>query len=161
MENLESISATVESIDIEKRLVGLKGERGRTATVEVSPDVRNLAQVRVGDKVVVRYYESLAAEVKKKGTSATLNTVDDAAGAVRAAPGDKPGAAVGSVVSTTVVIQSVDTKANVVDFTGPGGMQRTVHVVKPEAQQFIAGLKKGDEVEMTYTEALAVSVETQ
>jgi len=46
-----------------------------------------------------------------------------------------------------------------VTFIGPSGLSRTVDVVDPKAQQFIAQLKKGDEVELTYVEALAVTVE--
>jgi hypothetical protein len=38
-------------------------------------------------------------------------------------------------------------------------MTRTVDVVDPRATQFISTLKKGDEVELTYTEALAVTVQ--
>ena len=38
-------------------------------------------------------------------------------------------------------------------------MSRTVDVKDPKAQQFIGGLKKGDHVELTYTEALAVTLE--
>ena len=44
-------------------------------------------------------------------------------------------------------------------FTGPGGLVRTVEVKDPNAQKFISKLKKGDHVELTYSEALAVSVE--
>ena len=36
-------------------------------------------------------------------------------------------------------------------------MTRTVDVKDPKAQKFIGTLKKGDEVELTYTEALAVT----
>ena len=44
-------------------------------------------------------------------------------------------------------------------FVGPAGKTRTVDVVDPKAQQFIGTLKKGDEVELTYVEALAVTLE--
>ena len=159
VENTQTMSATVESIDHDKRLVSLRGENGRTATVEVSPDVRNLAQVKPGDNVVVRYYEALAAQLKKKGESTTLDAVDVAAGTARAEPGERPGAAVGSTVTTTVVIDSVDQSFKTVTFRGPGGMLRTVAVETPKGQEFIGRLRKGDEVEVTYTEALAVSVE--
>lgn len=159
MESIETISATVESIDVQKRLVSLRGPEGRSATLEVSPEVRNLEQVKVGDKLVVRYYESLAAEIKPKGTSTTLNDVAQSSAGVRAAAGAKPGAMVGSVVATTVVIQAVDKKNNMVMFSGPDGLVRNVEVKKPEAQAFAATLKKGDEVELTFTEALAVSIE--
>jgi hypothetical protein len=159
VENTQTLTATVESVDLDKRLVSLRAANGRSATVEVSPDVRNLAQVKPGDNVVVRYYEALAAQLKKKGESTTLDSVDVATGTARAEPGGKPGAAVGSTVTTTVVIDSVDQSFNTVTFRGPGGMLRTVAVETPKGQEFIGRLRKGDEVELTYTEALAVSVE--
>jgi hypothetical protein len=38
-------------------------------------------------------------------------------------------------------------------------MSRTVDVKDPKAQKFISTLKKGDQVQLTYVEALAVTVE--
>jgi hypothetical protein len=159
VEKVQTVSATVMSIDVAKRLVELKGPKGRVETVEVPAEVRNLAQVKVGDKVVVRYGETLGAVMKTKGTSTTLNSADQAVVAARAAPGAKPGAAVGQSITTTVVIDTVDTKANTVSFTGPEGYLRLIHVKDPKAQKFIATLKKDDHVELTYTEALAISIE--
>jgi hypothetical protein len=158
-ENTQTLSATVESIDLDKRLVALRAPDGRTATVEVAPEVRNLSQVQPGDKVVVRYYEALAAQLKKKGESETLDKVDVADAVAVAAPGEKPAGLVGSTVTTTVVIDSVDQSFNTVTFKGPNGTLRTVSIESPEGQKFIDRLRKGDEVEVTYTEALAISVE--
>jgi hypothetical protein len=82
--------------------------------------------------------------------------VDAAAG--RAPAGERPAAATGKQVTATIVIDSVDAAENTVTFTGPRGL-RTVLVESPQGQEFIKQLKKGDEVELTYTEALAISVE--
>jgi len=68
---------------------------------------------------------------------------------------------VANVVTTTVVIQSVDRPKNSVTFVGPSGMTRTVEVKDSQAKQFIGQLKQGDEVELTYTESLAIAVEPQ
>jgi hypothetical protein len=159
VEKVETVSATVEAVDLNTRMLSLRGPEGGQLTVQASPEVRNLAQVKVGDKLVVRYYTSLAAAIKAPGTSTTLNSVDQSAAAARAPEGEKPGAAVGSVETTTVTIQSVDTTLNTVTFSGHDSLVRSVAVKDPEAQKFIAGLKAGDQVELTYTEALAVSVE--
>jgi prolyl oligopeptidase PreP (S9A serine peptidase family) len=159
VENTTTIVATVESIDLERRLVALRGDNGEVTTVEVTPDVRNLDQVQPGDKVVVQYYSALAAELKPKGESPTIGAVDTAGDVVTAEPGEKPSAAVGRTVKTTVVIDAVDKASNTVAFRGPNGMLRSVQVQDPEARKFVASLRKGDEVEMTYTEALAISVE--
>src|SRR5262245_22127431 len=150
IENVQSISATVEAIDVNNRLVSLKGPEGQVATVEVSPEVRNLEQVKVGDKLNVKYRESLAASITPKGTSPTLNDVDQSAAAARAAPGEKPGAAVGREVTTTVVIQSVDAASHRVTFSGPDGFVRSVQAQRPEGQKFVETLKQGDEVELRY-----------
>src|SRR5262245_2120007 len=67
VENTQEVSATVQSIDVQKRLLSLRDDTGEQVTVEVAPAVRNLDQVKPGDKVVARYYESLAAELVARG----------------------------------------------------------------------------------------------
>src|SRR3954468_11817210 len=69
-EKLEEVSATVTSIDQATRMVGLKGQDGSTSAFEVGPEVKNLPQVHVGDKVVVSYYRGFAAQVTPAGTPA-------------------------------------------------------------------------------------------
>lgn len=158
VENAETLTATVVSVDAANRMVTLTGPSGRTETLEVAPEVRNLAQVKAGDRVVVRYHESLAADIRKKGDKAPTNVKES--GVAAAAPaGMKPAAVVGNVMNATVVIQSVDTAANTVTFTNEDGITHTVAVRKPETRKFIAGLKKGDQVDITYSQALAISVE--
>lgn len=159
VENLETVSATVTAIDLKKRLVSLKSADGGSTTIEVPEEVRNLAQMKVGDEVVVRYYNSIGAAVRPKGTPTDLTAVDEAAVLGRAEPGAKPGGGVGAVTSTTVAIQSVDKTHHTVTFSGPDGYVRVVQVKDPAAQKFIATLKSGDLVDLTFTEALAVSVE--
>jgi hypothetical protein len=154
-----TISATVESIDADKRLLELrKGDEHRT--VQVAPEVQNFDRIKIGDEVVATYYQGLAAEFKKKGESKTVGVVDATTSTARLPEGTgTPGAAVANKVTTTVVIEAVDRAANSVTFLGPSKMSRTIDVVDPKAQQFIGSLKKGDEVQLTYVEALAVTLE--
>ena len=112
-------TATVESIDQASRLVTLRREDGSATTVRVSDEVRNLPQVKVGDKVVVSYYEAIAVEVKKPGEG--VQGVEADVSAVRAEPGEKPAVGAGVVLRTTVVIDSVDTQFNTVTFKNSDG----------------------------------------
>jgi hypothetical protein len=57
------ISAKVEKIDYKKRLVTLKGPEGNTRTIKVDPRVKRLAEIKVGDDIVLRHTEALAIEV--------------------------------------------------------------------------------------------------
>lgn len=156
--NTEKVTATVESVDSKNRLIELRTDDG-VKTVAVPKEVRNLEQVRPGDQLVVEFQEGLAARFRKPGESTTVGAVEQTTGTARQPEGMRPGAAVANMVTTTVVIESVNQPENSVTFVGPSGMTRTVDVKDPKAQQFISQLKKGDEVELTYTEALAVSVE--
>jgi hypothetical protein len=153
-------SASVVAVDPKTRLITLRDSQGSgTFTVYAGPQVRNFDQIRPGDTVHVRYLESLAVALAKPGTASEPPSA--AVVAERAAPGERPGVALGGQVTTTVKIESVDTKTHIVVFTPPGGGLRAVRVRRPEGQRFIAGLKPGDEVQITYTEAMAVGVEEQ
>lgn len=155
-ESLVQKTATVESIDQASRLVTIRTEDGYATTIKVSDAVKNLPQVKAGDKVTVSYYEALAAEVKKPGEG--VEGVQADVSTVQAPPGSMPAAGAGVLMRTTVVIDSVDTQFNTVTFKRSDGLLRTVAVQTPQGQKFIKGLKKGDNVEVAYTEALAVEV---
>lgn len=148
-------SATVQKIDLKNRKVTLKNAEGETRTIKVPPEVQNLPQVKVGDEVVVTYYESLAYEVKKAGAGDAPG-VAVAEGAGRAKPGDKPGAYGASVTTVTVKITAIDKNKGTVTLEGPDGDSDTVTVRDKSRLENVA---VGDLVDLTYTEALAVSVE--
>ena len=155
-----SASASVVAVDPKTRLITLRdAQGGGTFTVQAGPQVRNFDQIRAGDSVNVRYMESLAVALAKPGTAVAPPSATIVG--ERAAPWERPGMAVGGQITTTVKIESVDTKTNIVVFTPPGGGLRAIRVRRPEGQRFIAGLKPGDDVQITYTEAMAVGVEKQ
>lgn len=153
-EKVVSATATVEAIDLEKRVVTLKGPKGNVFDITVGEEARNLPQVKVGDLVVVKYYESVAYRVLKPGEAAA--GTQEAEVVSRAKPGAKPGGVVGREVTITATIQAIDKKKQTVTLKGPDGKTVTVKAEKPKNLEKV---KVGDEVEITYTEALAISVE--
>lgn len=157
VEGSVTVKAKIESVDVAKRLITVRDPNGELVELEVAPEVRNLAQVHAGDTMNVVYYRAIGAEFKKPGTG--VQGVQQDAVAARAAEGQKPAGGVGQQVKATVKIESVDAAKNMVTFTGPKGVKQTVAVKDPKAQAFIKQLKPGDEVEVTYTEALAISVD--
>lgn len=158
VDRVETLAATVTAVDVGQRLLSLRGDDDSVETIEVSPDVYNLAQVKAGDKVVVRYY-ALAAQLKSGDDAAPSDAIAVEQTTARAVPGARPAAGASNTVTTTVVIDSVDQASNEVVFRGPSGLLRSVNVVDPQVRKLAERLKKGDLVEVTYTEALAVSVE--
>ena len=153
----DTVRATVTVVDVDPktRTLILKGADGTQTAVIAGPEVRHFDQIKVGDRVVATFREAFAAEVVKPGTGQT----GAALVAGRAEPGQRPGAAIGEVVTTTVKVWDVDTIGNVIEFTDSRGYNRRLKVRDPKAIEFIRGLKKGDEVQVTLSEALALSVQ--
>jgi hypothetical protein len=157
MSRLTTLTAMVESVDMTTREVLLRGEGGRLVTVVAGAEVRNLAQVRPGDRVTMDYQEAVAVDIVRPGD--TRPPVGGVAGAGRAEPGQRPAGAVGEAVRVRVRIDAVDAGAGIVTFTGPRGATRTVAVREPAMRDFVRGLRPGEEVDIAYAEALAVRVE--
>jgi hypothetical protein len=155
-EKLSERSATVTAIDYQTRLVSLRGTTGNSLTLVVDTDVKNFDQVKVGDKVTVSYYQGFAAEVKKPGTG--VKGVEETATGTTAAPGERPAAGVGAMIRTTVIIESVDTSFDTVTFRRHDGSVRTIAISDPNIRKAIRDLRKGDEVEVSYVEAVAIEV---
>jgi Cu/Ag efflux protein CusF len=155
-ESLHQLTATVTAVSMATREVTLRGEGGETQTIKVGPDARNLAQVKVGDRVTVSYYQGFTAQMRMHGKP--NEGFQDASGAVRAAPGERPGGAAAQSTSSTVTIEKVDAEGNSVTFHRPDGVTITMPVQSPEGRAFAKKLKAGDVVDVMYTEALAVDV---
>ena len=147
-------TGTVQAIDLDKRLVTLKGSRGNEITVYVTDRAKNLPQLKVGDQVTMSYYEELALRVVPPGQAAPAPTMTSARST--AEPGEKPGGVEARETTVTVTIEAIDKNAGTVTFKGPAGNSRTVKAADPKNLELI---KVGDPVEITYTEAFAVSVE--
>src|SRR5215210_2823110 len=149
----EEARATVETVDQQARTVLLRGPTGALLTVHAGPEVRNLPQVKPGDQVVVRYAEAVAARIVRPGDPAPESTTSVA----RAAPGERPAGVVVENVRERVRIEGVNPANGTVAFIGPDRVPRTVAVRQPAMQDFLRTLKAGDEVELTFTEAVALS----
>lgn len=146
-------TATVEAVDQTTRVITLKGPKGKVFDIVAGEEVRNLAQLKAGDKVSVSYYQSIAVDVKAPGKSTADPVV--AVAAERANPGEKPGGSIGGSVTVTAKVETIDTKKQLVTLKGPEGKIREVKVKDPKN---LENVKVGDDVVITVTEALAISV---
>jgi len=150
------VVARVQSVDRRRRQVVLIRPDDRPITVKVGPEVRNFDRIRPNDNVRVRFEEAVAVRIAEPGTS-----LPPEAGVMtaRAAPGERPAGAAVDVVRARVRIESVDAANGLVSFVGPAGILRRAQVRTPEMRQFLSRLNPGDQVDVAYAEAVAISVE--
>lgn len=143
----------VVSVDKAKREITVKGPKGNVRTLVAGEEVRNFDQIKAGDEIVLKYVEALALELKKGGGGKVERT--ETAEAARAKPGEKPAGVVGRQVTVTADVIAVDAANQMVTLRGP---ERTVELKIKDPEQF-KNIKKGDQVQATYTEALAIGVD--
>jgi hypothetical protein len=146
------VSATITAIEKSTRTITLKGPKGDEVKVEAGPEVKNFDQLKVGDVVDMRYRETLALELKKGGGMKVEKT--EKAGAVGAKPGETPAGIVGRQVTVVGDVMKVDAATQTVTVKGP---QRTVELKVRDPEQFKL-IAVGDQIQATYTEALALAV---
>jgi ribosomal 50S subunit-recycling heat shock protein len=146
--------ATVEAIDQSTRMVTLKGPKGNSVTFKASDEVKNLAQVKVGDEVKFAYYESVAVRVLKAGEA--FPPASESAAMARAKPGEKPGGVAGAETTVVATIEAIDKKAKTATLKGENGKSVTV---TPRDPKNLDKVKVGDRIVITYTEAIAISLE--
>jgi hypothetical protein len=150
------MTATVVLIDTGSRDLVLIDSQGKMHKVNVSDQARNLDQVKVGDKVTAEYTEAISLKIKKRG-AADGPPASAVEAMIRAPKGMKPGGAVGRKVTAFATIVAVNPAKQFVTLRGPLGNEYDVQVLDPVQ---LKAVKKGDEVEVVYTEAFAISVQS-
>jgi len=149
-----TVQAKVIKVDQKTRMLTLRDSDGEEITFRVEDDVKNLPQVRKGDMVTASYRRAIAGRIMKKGEKIQDPVV--AGGIVTAQPGEKPAAIGGKLVTITATVTKVDQAKKEITLKGPKGNKVAVEIQDPETMQKV---KKGDHIEVTYTESVAISVE--
>ena len=156
---LIEVTATVTAIDMENRLVTITGPEGNSVVIQVTDQVKNLPQARVGDHVDIKYYSSAYVDIVKTDGNAELGTGAGAA-KITAPAGQKPAGAIGVEVTRRAEVVFVDPYQKFISFRSPDrGLRKISLKESPDLQHYLQELKKGDIVEVTYTEAMAISLE--
>ena len=87
-------TAMVTAVDMERHLVTIRGPAGNLAVIQVTDQVKNLPQVKIGDRVDIKYYQSAVVDLVKADEDTTLDTTVAAVKAGRP-EGDKTGGGIG------------------------------------------------------------------
>ncbi len=148
------LSATVDSVDVQKRIVVLRDANGNLAQMNVAKQVNDLDKVKKGDLFVVEHAQAIAVGLvaapkgAKPGVSGVRSVVISGKGSA------KPFEEITDTVYATVKISSIDAKSRVVTFTLPSGEKQKVKV-----DQSVLGLEKfkaGDDVMIEFVDDTAI-----
>lgn len=153
---LVTITASVEAINQTNREVTLKGPLGNSVTFTVDQRVKRLNEVHVGDLVRADYFVSVAAEVRKPTPEEEKNPLVELGVTEKAPPGTSPAAGGLRQFRVVTTIEGLDRPTETVTVKGPRGNYVTVRVMDPSR---LTQVRIGETIVVTYTEALAISLE--
>jgi Cu/Ag efflux protein CusF len=154
-EMLISVVARVEAINLTTREVTLKESTGRIDTFTVDTRVTRLNEVKVGDQVFAEYYVSFVAELRAPTAEEKANPLQVLQTTQRAPAGTSPAAGVLRMTKAVVTVEGLDRPTRSITVSGKNGLM----TVEVEDVAALSKLHLGDTIVVTYTEALAVSIE--
>lgn len=147
------LQGKIKFVDKKRRSVVIVGPNGNEILMNLSDEVRNFDQIKVGDLVTLTMMQAIALELRKVANNGVRERVDSEK-AVVAKPGEKPGVMVEKSVRVVANVVAVNSKAQTVTLRGP---KRTVELaVKDPAM--LQNVKVGDQVEGVFTEAVALTI---
>ncbi len=144
---------TIVAIDHTNRIVTFKDKDGLVDSIYIPPEAKRFNELKVGDRVNVKYYESVVYQIEKPGVAPAKPGVE---GAIVPGKGPRPGGTASRQMTAVVTITAIDMNVPSVTIKTDDGNQSSFKV---EDKKNLEGLKVGDRVQITYTQALAISVE--
>jgi len=145
-------TATVKSVDYAKKTVVLERD-GKTATVDASY-AKRLDEIKPGDVVKVAHIEEIAIYVRK----AEQGPMASEARTVELAPKTQgPGGIITETKQVVANVEAIDYTQRTITLQRPDGSVKTFKV--SDAVEKFDQIKKGDQVVLEYTDAIAISVE--
>ena len=148
-----TVTATIEAIDAKARVLTLKGADGTYEMVQAPAEMKRFSELKVGDKITARYYDNVVIRLKKPGEAA----VDLDTAAATPGSGKRPGGTAATQRTITATIVAIDPKVPSITLTGPNGWKYSSRV---EDKKALSQVKVGDKLDITWTEALLISVDS-
>jgi Cu/Ag efflux protein CusF len=148
-----SKTATITAIDHTTRMVTLKDDQGHLEEIYCGPEIKRFGELKVGDTVTFTYHAAVVFKLLKPGESGPA--ASEAASTV-AGKGVKPSGAYTRQQTVTVTIEAIDPMAPSVTVKTPDGRMLSAQV---QDKKNLEGVKVGDQVSITFTEAAMIVVE--
>ena len=147
------VTSKIIALDRSARAVTVRIQDGDVTTIFCGPEVQRYDELKVGDTVTFRYYESVVYQIRKPGQPGG-EPAGNAPQIVRGT-GARPSGTLSRQLTARVVVQAIDPKGRTVTVASQDGQ---VTSYKVDDKRYLEGLQVGDTAEITYTQALMISV---
>jgi len=149
--DMVTVTAKVEAIELQSRTLSLKKADGTYTTFVVPEAYERFPAIKVGDTVTARYYDNVVFRKLNPGEKPS-NT---GTSGLSVPGGAKPNATLSAQRTMTTTITAIDLNVPSITFTGPNNW---VYSSKVQDLPLLKTVKVGDQVNITWTEAVSVTV---
>ncbi len=146
-----TLHGEVVSVDPAHRLITLKDSKGETSTLEARSE-KSLEAVKVGDQIAIRYFEGVQIRKKKPGETVPAPSLKE--GVISAELGRTSKTKHAIIAS----VENIDQADQEITLMGPDGSLETIMVTNPE---YLGHIKVGDQVMISRSQALALSIDRE
>jgi len=150
-----SITSTVDAIDSKTRTITLRASDGSKTSFIAGDEVRNFAQIKVGDIVTYDLVEAVAMDVQKSTEAPKMVETESMK---RAKLGEKPSGSIETVGFLTVRVEEIDYQTRKVAIKTPDG--KIMRFTAGDQVKRLNEVKKGDEVVVQYMQKISIKVTT-
>jgi len=165
-----TMTGTVEEIKVPERLITVIGPDGNTIAASISPDVKDIKEIKLKDTVTIQYTQEVATSLQQSAeppqTKEEGLVSDEESGmdmnAQTVAEQDwvettpSGGDSDLTTIEVTDTISAINRQKRLITFSGTGGKTRTIYIA-PGVQGF-AGLEVGDMVVLEVTRAVVINI---
>ena len=145
----------VVKIDAKTRTITFKNKEGESSFV-AGPEIKNFAQIKVGDHLSVTYEIAVALElIKTKSDGVRSKTETNTV--TKSKSTEKPSETITNKTTIIADIVEVNREKKLVSVKGPSGKITTVTVKNPA---LLADVQVGEQVKVIYFDAMAASITT-
>ena len=146
---------SVERVDRSNRSLVVRGPDGSLTTVRIAPTAAGFEEVATGDRIALDYYQSslISLGSPRPAIAAADQTPTRANSPVL-------GAAGGRQITSKARVTDVDNQTGTLQILTADGRPHTFVTGDPAIRDRLSSLRDGDEMTVTYTEAVAVGLHT-
>jgi len=168
-----TMTGTVEDIEVPERLITVIGPDGNTIAATISPDVKDIKEIKLKDTVTIQFTQEVATALRT--SDETPQTKEEGMVNEEEAGMDMHGPTVAeqdwvettpsgatsdlTTIEVTDTISALNRQKRLITFAGTGGKTRTIYIA-PGVPGFDS-LEVGDEVVLEVTRAVVVSIKVK
>jgi hypothetical protein len=152
----KQISATIVDINYETRDITLEGPLGNHITLNAQDAIERFGEFEKGDYIVASYIESISGDLRAPTEAEMLVPWIELDAAGVAGSDLTPGAAAGQAIQALCTIEGMNRVTRTVTILDPNGSYHVIGDVDPARME---GVTLGQTIIITYTRAMALSLE--